>query len=250
MTADNLEEAVSIMRGQEGTTVDVTFIRNGEEITKTILRRSISVNQVESTMLDNQVGYIAFYQFAGHCEQEFEKALNQLVAQQAKALIIDLRDNPGGWVDQARYVADLFLDAGEVCYLVYRGGQEEHTEYLTEDGKTDIPLVILMNENSASSSEILAGALRDRADATIVGVTSFGKGIIQAVLNVGDKGAAFQMTIAEYFTPNGYAVNENGITPDIEVPLEEGDNGMYEFADLANDPQLKAAWEAAIKKQK
>jgi carboxyl-terminal processing protease len=146
-------------------------------------------------------------------------------------------------VEQARYVADLFLDEGELCYLVYRNGEEVHTDYLTKDGKVDIPLVILINENSASSSEILTGALKDRADATIVGVTSFGKGIIQGVWNIGTKGAGFQMTIAQYYTPNGNAVHEKGITPDIEVPLEENDNGMYDFADAANDPQLKKAVE-------
>ena len=165
--------------------------------------------------------------------------------QKARSLIIDLRDNPGGWVEQARYVADLFLDKGEAVYLVFRNGEEDHTEYLTRDGKVDIPIVILMNENSASSSEILAGALRDRAGAKIVGVTSFGKGIIQGVWNVGDQGAGFQMTIAQYYTPNGYAVHENGIKPDIEVPLEEGDNGMYDFADVNHDPQLKKAYETA-----
>ena len=248
VTADNVQDAVDVMRGEEGTDVDVTFLRNGEEITFTITRKGISVNQVESTVLDNQIGYIAFYQFAGNCEKEFEQALNKLTEQNIKGLIIDLRDNPGGWVEQARYVADLFLDAGELCYLVYRGGEEDHTEYLTTDGKVDLPLVILVNENSASSSEILTGALKDRAGATVVGVTSFGKGIIQGVWNVGSKGSGFQMTIAQYYTPNGNAVHEKGITPDVEVPLEEGDNGMYEFADAQNDPQLRKAVEVMKEK--
>ena len=248
VTADNLQDAVDIMRGHEGITVDVTFIRDGEEIVKTITRRAISVNQVEHTMLDAEVGYIAFYQFAGQSEKEFEDALNDLVKQGVKSLIIDLRDNPGGWVEQARYVADLFLDAGEVCYLVYRGGYEDHTEYLTVDGKVDLPVTILLNENSASSSEILTGALKDRGGATVVGVKSFGKGIIQGVWNVGTKGSGFQMTIAQYYTPSGYAVHKNGIEPDIEVPLPEGDNGMYAFADLEHDVQLQKAYEVAKEK--
>ena len=104
-------------------------------------------------------------------------------------------------------------------------------------------LVILINENSASSSEILTGALRDCADAVTVGVKSFGKGIIQQVFNVGNKGAAFQMTIAQYYTPSGQAVHGIGITPDYEVPLPEGDNGMYDFADTEHDIQLKKALE-------
>ena len=111
-------------------------------------------------------------------------------------------------------------------------------------------LVIMMNENSASSSEILAGALRDRADATIVGTTSFGKGIVQAVNTIGDKGAGFQMTIASYYTPNGNAVHKVGIAPDVEIPLPEGDNGMYDFADLEKDVQLKTALETMTEKLK
>lgn len=163
---------------------------------------------------------------------------------------MDLRDNPGGWVEQARYIADLFLDRGELCYLVYKNGKEDHTEYLTRDGKTDVKLVIMMNENSASSSEILAGALQDRAEATVVGTQSFGKGIIQAVNEIGKNGAGFQMTIASYYTPNGNAVHKVGITPDVECSIPEGDNGMYEFADLENDVQLIKALEVIQEKLK
>nr|AHF25250.1 carboxyl-terminal protease [uncultured bacterium Contig90] len=237
VTASNLQEAVDIMRGVPDTDVDVTFLRGGEEITYTITRRQVNVNQVEGKMLSPEIGYIALYQFAGECEKEFEAELNRLSGEGAKGIIIDLRDNTGGWVDQARYIADLFMDAGELCYLKYRDS-EEHGDYLTKDGKTDVKLVILINENTASSSEILTGALRDCAGAKTVGVKSFGKGIIQGVFPVGDKGAGYQMTIAQYFTPGGYAVHKIGITPDYEVKLPEGDNGMYSFADMERDVQL------------
>ena len=250
VTADNLNEAVDIMRGEPGTDVDVTFLRNGEEITFTITRQMVNVNQVESKMLNDEVGYIALYQFAGEAEKEFEKDLNDLIAEGAKGIIMDLRDNPGGWVEQARYIADLFLDRGELCYLVYKNGEEDHTEYLTRNGKVDVQLVILMNENSASSSEILCGALQDRADATVVGTVSFGKGIVQAVNSVGKNGAGFQMTIASYYTPNGNAVHKVGITPDVECPIPEGDNGMYDFADLEKDVQLNKALEVMMEKLK
>ena len=250
VTADTLNEAVDIMRGLPGTDVDVTFKRNGEEITFTITRQMISVNQVEGKMLNDEIGYIALYQFAGEAEKEFEKELNKLVEEGAKGIIMDLRDNPGGWVEQARYIADLFLDRGELCYLVYKNGKEDHNEYLTRDGKTDVQLVILMNENSASSSEILCGALQDRADATVVGTVSFGKGIVQAVNYVGKNGAGFQMTIASYYTPNGNAVHKVGIQPDVECKIPEGDNGMYEFADLEKDVQLQKALEAMTEKLK
>lgn len=243
VNATNLQDAVDIMRGEAGTDVDVTFLRNNEEITFTITRRQVNVNQVEGQMLDSKTGYIALYEFAGQCDKEFEKALNNLVSQGAEGIIIDLRDNSGGWVDQARYIADLFMDKGELCYLKYREGEEHGDEYRTYDGKVDVKLVILINEHSASSSEILTGALRDCAGAVTVGVKSYGKGIIQGVFPVGENGAGYQMTIAQYFTPNGTAVHKVGITPDYEVPLPEGDNGMYGFADLKNDVQLIKAVE-------
>ena len=243
VNASNLQEAVDIMRGVPGTSVDVTFLRNGEEITFTIMRREISINRIEAKMLDPEIGYIALYEFAGQCEKEFETALNDLVSQGAKGIIIDLRDNLGGWVDQARYIADLFMDEGELCYLVYRDGVERHHDYVTSDGKVNTKIVILINENTASSSEILTGALKDCAGAKTVGVKSFGKGIIQGVYPVGTKGAGYQMTIAQYYTPKGSAVHKIGIEPDFEVPLPEGDNGMYSFADVEHDVQLKKAIE-------
>lgn len=242
VNAGNLDEAVDIMRGQPDTDVDVTFLRGEEEITFTITRKPVNVNQVESKMIEPSIGYIALYQFAGQCEKEFEQELNKLISEGAKGIIIDLRDNTGGWVDQARYIADLFMDEGELCYLKYRE-KEEHGDYKTKNGKVDVKLVILINENTASSSEILTGALRDCAGAVTVGVNSFGKGIIQGVYNVGEKGAGYQITVAQYFTPNGSAVHKIGIAPDFEVKLPEGDNGMYDFADLENDIQLVKAVE-------
>lgn len=249
VTARTLDDAVAIMRGTPGTKVDVTFLRDGEEYTIAIERAMIKVNQIESKMLTDEVGIIAFYQFAGESHLEFENALNELVGNGAKGIIIDMRDNPGGWVDQAQYIADLFLDSGEVCYTVYRDGSEDHASYTTTDGKIDVPLVILINENTASSSEILTGVLRERGDATVVGVTSFGKGVIQAVVPVGNE-TGLQVTVAEYFLPSGYKMHHVGITPDVEVPLEEGDNGEYDFADTENDPQLKKALEVMEEKLK
>ena len=149
VNADNLQDAVDIMRGVPDTDVDVTFLRGDEEIKYTITRKSVNVNRVESKMIDPSIGYIALYEFAGQCEKEFENDLNSLVEQGAKGIIIDLRDNTGGWVDQARYIADLFMDKGELCYLKYRD-EEVHGDYLTKDGKVDVKLVILINEKTAS----------------------------------------------------------------------------------------------------
>ncbi len=247
VTAETLQEAVSIMRGTPGTFVDVTFLRNGEEITMTIERANVVVNEIESTMLTDEIGYIALYEFAGSSDEEFTQAFRELEAKGAKGLLVDLRDNPGGWVNQAQNIADLFMDEGDLCYLVYRDGVEDHC-YQTKNGKTEIPMVILVNENTASSSEILTGSLRERANATVVGVTTFGKGVVQAVMEAGTDGSGFQMTIAEYLLPSGAAVHEKGIEPDVVVPLEEGDNGSYKFADLEKDTQLIRALEVLREK--
>ena len=221
VTADNLNDAVEIMRGTPGTDVNVTFLRNGEERKTVMTRAVVNVNRVESTVLEGDIGYIYLYEFAGDCSEKFAEALEALTAKGIKGLIIDLRDNPGGWVSDA--------------------------ESIGEDGRVDLPLVVIVNENSASSSEILTGALQDRADATVVGVQSYGKGIIQAVTPVGSEGAGMQVTIAQYYTPNGNKVHKIGITPDVIAELPEGDPGIYEFGDL-NDPQLKKAWEVMTEK--
>lgn len=244
---ETLQDAVDIMRGTPGTSVNVTFLRNGEELTFSLERAIINVNRVESTLLTEDVGLIAMYEFAGKGDEEFETALTELTEQGAKGLIIDLRDNPGGWVEAAQHIGDLFMDAGDLCYLVYRDGEEDHC-YRTRDGKIEMPIVLLVNENSASASEILTAALRERAGATVVGVTTYGKGIVQIVTPIGQDGAGFQMTVAEYLTPEGNHVHKIGLEPDVEIPLEKGDNGGYDFGDKENDPQLKKALEVLLEK--
>lgn len=245
--AYNLQDAVDIMRGTPGTDVDVTFLRDGEELTFALTRTKINVNRIDAGMLEDGIGYIYLYEFAGDCATKFEAALKNLLDQGAKGIIIDLRDNPGGWVNDAESIGDLFLDKGTLCYLEYKNGEREY--YTTKDGKTDVKLVVLVNENSASSSEILTGALQDRANATVVGVQSYGKGIVQIVTPISADGSGMQMTVAQYYTPNGNAVHKIGITPDVEIPLPEGDNGMYEFGDLS-DPQLARALEVMKEKLK
>ncbi len=244
VNSSTINDAVDIMRGTPGTTVHVVFLRGTEEIEYDLVRAQITVNRIDSGMLNENIGYIYLYEFAGDCSVEFKAAVDKLMAQGAKGLIIDLRDNPGGWVDDAEAIGDIFLDKGTLCYLEYNDGNREY--YNTKAGKVTAELVILMNENSASSSEILAGALKDRANATVVGVQSYGKGIVQTVVGL-DDGAGMQMTIAQYYTPNGNAVHKVGITPDVVVELPAGDNGMYDFGDL-NDPQLSKAFEVMQQK--
>ena len=247
VNSSTINDAVDIMRGTPGTEVQVIVLRGTEELVFTLTRAKITVNRIESGMLNDTVGYIVLYEFAGDCAAEFKKHLTALEAQGMQGLIIDLRDNPGGWVDDAEAIADNFLDKGTLCYLQYKDGSREYYRTKTDkDDRLGFPLVILVNENSASSSEILTGALKDRAGATIVGVQSYGKGIVQSVVSL-DGGAGMQITVAQYYTPNGNAVHKLGITPDVEVHLEQGDKGMYEFGDLS-DPQLVKALEVMMEK--
>ena len=239
------EDAVNIMRGEPGTPVNVQVQRGDQLLDFVVQRAVVHVNWVNSCMLDGDVGYISLYEFSGDCSPSFAVHLDNLMNQGAKALVIDLRDNPGGWVDDAQKVADMFLEEGNVASLVYRDGTTELYTTTTDGEENPIPLVVLVNEYSASASEILAGALQDRGRATIVGTQTFGKGVVQYVLPVGTRGAGMQLTVAQYYTPNGNEVHKVGITPDIEATLPEGDTTMYDIGDL-DDAQLKAAYEVAL----
>lgn len=240
-----LQDAVNIMRGEPGTPVNVQVQRGDQLLDFVVQRAVVHVNWVNSCMLDGDVGYISLYEFSGDCSPSFAVHLDNLMNQDAKALVIDLRDNPGGWVDDAQKVADMFLEEGNVASLVYRDGTTELYTTTTDGKENPIPLVVLVNEYSASASEILAGALQDRGRATIVGTQTFGKGVVQYVLPVGTRGAGMQLTVAQYYTPNGNEVHKVGITPDIEATLPEGDTTMYDIGDL-DDAQLKAAYEVAL----
>lgn len=241
VNAYTLQDAVEIMRGPVGVPVHLTVLRGEEELSFDIPRAQVKVNWVESTMLADNIGYICLYEFSGDCRVSFAAAVNDMVSQGAQGLILDLRDNPGGWVDDAIAMADMFLDEGVVYYIQYRNGEKDY--YYSKNGKVDIKLAVLLNEYSASASEVLSGALQDRGAAKLVGVQSYGKGVIQYVLPVGEDGSGMQFTAAQYFTPNGNAVHKVGITPDVEIPLPEGNNGMFEFADEVNDVQLQKAIE-------
>ncbi len=240
-----LQDAVNIMRGEPGTPVNVQVQRGDQLLDFVVDRAVVHVNWVNSCMLDGDVGYISLYEFSGDCSPSFAVHLDNLMSQGAKALVIDLRDNPGGWVDDAQKVADMFLEEGNVASLVYRDGTTELYTTTTDGKENPIPLVVLVNEYSASASEILAGALQDRGRATIVGTQTFGKGVVQYVLPVGTRGAGMQLTVAQYYTPSGNEVHKVGITPDIEATLPEGDTTMYDIGDL-DDAQLKKAYEVAL----
>lgn len=243
-----MQDAVNIMRGVPGEKVHVEVLRNGEVLPFDIVKAEIIVNRLEHKVLENDIGYIAVYEFAGDADAAFDKAFKDLQAQSMKGLIIDLRDNPGGWVEQGVHIADAFLDKTLLFYTEDRAGNQDKT--YTTDGKSDLPLVILVNENSASTSEIFTAAMKDYQRATIVGTNTFGKGIIQYVTALSDGVSGFQFTSAQYFSAKGNKVHEVGVAPDVEVTMPEGEeHTYYQFGDMS-DPQLKAAYEEMMKKLK
>ncbi len=243
--ASSMQEAVNVMRGALGESVEVEVMRGGENIVFTIVRAENHINREEHMMLENNVGYIVLYEFQGDCAQMVAKAVDELVSAGATSLILDLRDNGGGWVSSAVSIADIFLDKQLLVYSLDRFGYRD--ESWTSEGKVDLPLIVLVNEYSASSSEILAGGLQNAGRATVMGTQSYGKGIIQYVITLDGDKDGFQFTVAQYYLPDGTVVHKVGITPDIEVKIpEDADIAYLQTGDLA-DPQLKAAWEEAVR---
>ena len=235
-----MQNAVNVMRGTVGEAVEIEVKRGDEYLTFQVTRAMININRVEYTMLEDHVGYILLYQFAGESDQEVAHAVQELEAQGATALVIDLRDNGGGWVDHAVGIADLFMDDAVLVYSQDRYGEKE--EYRTQKGKDDIPLVFLVNGSSASASEILSGGLHDQCRAKVVGTLTYGKGIIQTVIPLDDDKDGFQFTYAQYFLPSGTAVHKIGITPDVISEMPEELAGVsFALGDM-NDPQLRDAW--------
>lgn len=223
------------VKGEEGTTVNLEILREEEIINKTITRKTVEINHIESKVLDNNIGYIQILSFDDGCSEKFENKLDELLSKGVKSLIIDVRDNGGGIVTEATDIADLFIQKNNTIMVeVDKEGKEEVTKS-KEDAKinSEIKVIILSNENSASASEILIGALKDNNIAKIVGTKTFGKGVMQEVVPV-SSGGALKLTIKEFKTPNGDTINKEGINPDIEVK---------EIKDNDTDEQLQKAIE-------
>lgn len=245
-----LKDAVDLMRGKEGSTIDLTVLRKGESkpLVFSLVREKILIKSVKSKLLDNNYGYIRLTQFQATTPQDMEKAIAQLKQQAGghlKGLILDLRNNPGGLLDSAIQVSDAFLDTdnkGKEEMIVYTQGRLPGSRFTALANPGDVlnkaPLVVIINNGSASASEIVAGALKDNKRAIIVGTRSFGKGSVQTVLPLDDK-RAIKLTTALYYTPSGTSIQAKGITPDIvieeiDVPknAEKPDTMDYSEADL------------------
>ncbi len=226
------------LRGEAGTEVEVSVARRGKSLTMKIIRATVDIEYVQTRMLSGSVGYLSLSEFSLHSYSEVKSGIEALQAQGMKKLVIDLRSNPGGYVDSAVKIADLFLDKGIVTYTVDAKGTRH--DYTSDSAKLSIPLVVLVNSYSASASEIVVGALHDRNAATTVGTKTYGKGIIQMPYPL-STGGQLNVTIAKYFTPNGISIHKIGITPDhiVELPAEVLD-GSSTLTDK-NDSQLKKA---------
>ncbi len=228
----SLHDAVDKMRGPKGSKVKITIMREEWKESKdfTIERDIIKVKSVKSKMLENGIGYVKLNQFQEQTASDLSAALKQLSDEKMDSLIVDLRNDPGGLLNSAIDVASQFLPQGKlVVYIKDRSG--EKTEYRTE-GKLPSyekpTMIVLVNQGSASASEIVAGALKDWHRAAILGVQTFGKGSVQSVIPLSD-GSGLRLTTARYYTPNGTSIQSTGITPDIIVKLESK-NGEKEHA--------------------
>lgn len=218
----DLETVVSWIKGEQGTDVTLCVLRNGEEVELTATRDIIEVQTVSSEMKDGQIGYIAVSEFDSVTYDQFETALDDLESQGMQGLVIDLRGNPGGNLTTVTDMLKLLLPEGTIVSTKDKYG---NTEEITCDGKHEFtkPLAILVNQYSASASEIFSGAIQDYGTGTIVGTTTYGKGVVQQLMDLGD-GTCLKVTIAEYYTPSGRSINGAGVTPDVEVEYEYDEN--------------------------
>ena len=217
MTGLELDEVVSHIRGPEGTKVVLTLIRDGETIEFELTRAQVNTPTVESEMLDGGIGYLQITEFDDVTIEQFTENFNSLKEQGMKGMIIDLRGNPGGSVTTVCAVAEQLLPKGLIFYMEDKNG--ERTEYTCDGADFDLPLVVLVNEYSASASEILSGAIKDAGIGKLVGKKTYGKGIVQNVIGL-DDGSAIKITIANYYTRNGNDIHLKGIEPDVEAELD------------------------------
>ncbi|OGR07476.1 MAG: peptidase S41 [Deltaproteobacteria bacterium RIFOXYD12_FULL_50_9] len=220
----SLMDAVKKLRGPKGTKVSITIHRSGWTILKkiTLVRDEIPLQSVKSKVLEPGYGYIRVSQFQSKTTKDFTDALQEMIAKEKtiKGLVLDLRNNPGGLLDQAVKLADVFLEEGVIVSTKGRiTDQNMIFNARNDDGKYDFPLIVLVNEGSASASEIVAGALQDHKKAIVLGAQTFGKGSVQTIIPLSN-GAGLRLTTARYYTPSGISIQAKGITPDINVPTQ------------------------------
>lgn len=215
ITGMDLSSAVALIKGEKGTSVHLDAVRDDAAFSVDVVRDEIKTQTVEYEMRENQIGYLSVSQFEDVTTQQYKDALQVLEDEGMQALVIDLRDNPGGVLDTVVKMLDYTLSDGLIVYTENKSGKR--IEYKGKDGhELDIPIAVLVNGNSASASEIFAGAMQDYGKGKIIGTQTFGKGIVQTIKPLTD-GSAVKLTTAKYYTPNGQNIHGQGVTPDIAV---------------------------------
>ena len=240
-SADDMSVAATKIKGEEGTTVKLEILRGTETLNFELKRENIKVNPVEGKVLENKIGYIEFSSFDEGTAEDFKAKYEELEKQGIQSLIIDLRNNGGGIVDEALKIADYIADKGSVLLYEVDKNNNEKVEKSENDPIINIPIVILTNENTASSSEILAGALKDLGKAKTCGTTTYGQGVIQQLLTLPD-GSGIKITSEEYLTPNRTKINKVGIEPDEKVELPDTVTNVLRVEEK-DDTQLQKAIE-------
>ena len=224
VTGVELTEVVSHIKGEKGTTVEMTVLRgaDNEEVTVTATRDTVEAQTVKYRMMDGQIGYVSVSEFDSVTYDQYQKALKDLEGQGMKGLVVDLRNNPGGNLNTVCDMLDLMLPKGLIVYTEDKDGNRQEASSDDENQFT-LPLAVLVNGNSASASEIYAGAIQDYGIGDIVGTQTYGKGVVQQISDLKDD-TCVKLTIAKYFTPKGRSINGKGITPDVEVEYEADEN--------------------------
>ena len=240
---NDFETITDKIKGKSGTKVSIKILRDEQELSFEIVRREVQIIRVSSKVINDNIGYIYISSFDGNVYKQFKEEYDQLVKDQIKYLIVDIRNNGGGLVDEALDIAELFTEKGQTLLIEADNKQNEEKTIKKKDKEINMNVALLVNEYSASASEILAGILKDNVEnATVIGSTTYGKGVIQSVYQLSD-GSGLKITTNEYFTPNHDKINGVGIEPDIVIDEYDFDGTL----DEENDIQLKKAIETLRK---
>lgn len=236
-----LSEASALLKGEDETPVEVEVERGGEVLSFTLERGEVSINYVEYSILEGNVGYLSIYQFTGDDVEGVKEAISAFQQAGVNALVVDVRSNPGGLLTDVVDICDMLLPEGLIVYTEDRGGARE--EFYADGEYWDVPMAVLVNGDSASASEIFAAAVQDTGRGIVVGEVTYGKGVVQT-LHAFPEGDGMQLTTATYYTPSGACIHGQGVTPDIEAALATDASVTYHAPDAASDAQLAAALEA------
>ncbi|OFI07501.1 carboxy-terminal processing protease CtpA precursor [Clostridium acetireducens DSM 10703] len=248
VSGKELEKAVTLMKGEEGTKVKITLYRKDKgNYTVNIKRQKIDLVTVKSEIIEGNIGYIQIYMFDENTSKNFKNKLNELQSKGIKSLIVDLRGNPGGLLDECVDMVSNFVPKGKLVVSTIDKYKNEK-KYKSKGGNAiGIPLIVLTNEGTASASEIFAGALKDYNAATLVGKKTFGKGVVQTILDTGD-GTALKVTVSKYYTPSGKNIHKKGIEPDVQIDYPK--ELLIKTYDRKEDPQFNKALQLAKDKIK